>query len=228
MCKLYALIFDFLKHGRYNRFMQRSYDDLVKKYRISKEKKSTMIIPVIIQMIEDPADQDWMADLFTKYYKLMISTAAFYLDDHQDVEEIVNDSLLSLYEKIDRIRSLEPKALTSYIVITVRNTSFSYLRRRKQINKHFKYLSDSSKENISATDDVERLVEARDQLEIVHGIINTLSENEQAAIRLRFEMGLDCKEIAEILEVSPDAVRQTILRARNHIQKALHRGEVRA
>ena len=30
-----------------------------------------MIVPIFIQMIEDPVDQDWMADLFTKYYKLM-------------------------------------------------------------------------------------------------------------------------------------------------------------
>ena len=73
-----------------------------------------MFVPVLIQMIEDPGDQEWMADLYTKYYKLMISTASFYLDNHQDVEEVVNDSLLALYVKLDRIRSLEPKALTTY------------------------------------------------------------------------------------------------------------------
>ena len=34
-----------------------------------------MFVPVLIQMIEDPGDQEWMADLYTKYYKLMISTS---------------------------------------------------------------------------------------------------------------------------------------------------------
>lgn len=187
-----------------------------------------MFVPVLIQMIEDPGDQEWMADLYTKYYKLMISTASFYLENHQDVEEVVNDSLLALYVKLDRIRSLEPKALTTYIITTVRNTAFTRLRRQKMINKHFLYLSDQGKENISAADNVERLVEVRDQLEIVRGIINALPENEQAAIRLRFEEGLEYKEIAEILDVTPDAVRQSIVRARKHIQKALCREEVRA
>lgn len=187
-----------------------------------------MIMPVFIQMIEDPGDQAWMTDLYTQYYKLMISTASFYLDDHQDVEEIVNDSLLALYRRIDRIRSLEPKALTTYIITTVRNTAFSYLRKQKLINRHFLYLSDYNKECVPAADNVERIAEARDQLDIVHRILNTLPENEHGAIRLKFEEGLDDKEIAEILGITPELVRQIILRARKHIQKALLREEVRA
>ena len=227
ICKIYTYIFDMVFRGLYNYFLQKPVNDLKRNVQIM-GKEREMIVPVFIQMIEDPGDQDWMTDLYTKYYKLMISTASFYLDDRQDVEEIVNDSLLALYEKIDRIRSLEPRALTTYIITTVRNTAFTHLRRQKMINKHFLYLSDHGKENISSADDVERLIEARDQLEIVRRIINALPENEQAVIRLRFEMGLDCKEIAEILDVSPDAVRQSIVRARNRIQKALHREEVRA
>lgn len=187
-----------------------------------------MIMPIFIQMIDDPVDQEWMTGLFMKYHKVMMATAGYYMKDFQDVEEVVNDSLLSLYEKIDRIRSLEPKALTSYIITTVRNAAFSYLRKKKLMNSHFLYLSDYGIEAISATDDVERAAEARDQLDIVHGIINTLSKNEQGAIRLKCEEGLDDKEIAEILGVSPENVRQLITRGRKRILEALHREEVRA
>jgi len=187
-----------------------------------------MIMPVFIQMIEDPVDQEWMAELYTKYQKLMMVTAEYYLDNFMDVEEVVNDSVLALYEKIDRIRALEPKALTSYIITTVRNAAFGRLRKQKLINRHFLYLSDYSMETVAATDDVENIAESRDQLDKVRSIINTLSEKEQSVIRLKIEMGMNDKEIAEELDISQDVVRQTISRARKHIQKALLREEVRA
>ncbi len=187
-----------------------------------------MIMPVFIQMIEDPADQEWMAGLYTQYQKLMYATADYYLDDYYDIEEVINDGLLALYERIDLIRSLEAKALTSYIITTIRNTAFNCLRKKKLINRHFMYLSDYNAETVSATDDVERIAEARDQLDIVHRIINTLSEKEQAVIRLKFEIGLEDKEIAEILDISPENIRQIISRARKRIRDALHREEVRA
>ncbi len=187
-----------------------------------------MIMPVFIQMIEDPVDQEWMTELYTQYHKLMLVTADYYLDNFMDVEEVVNDSFLALYEKIDRIRMLEPKTLTSYIITTVRNTAFGRMRKQKLINRHFLYLSDYSMETIAATEDVERTAESRDRLDEVRRIINTLSEKEQSVIRLKIEMELSDKEIAEELDVSPEVVRQTISRARKHIQKALLREEVRA
>ena len=187
-----------------------------------------MIMPVFIQMIEDPVDQEWMIELYTQYHKLIFATADYYLDNYMDVEEVINDSMLALYEKIDRIRLLEPKALTSYIITTVRNTAFSRMRKQKLINRHFLYLSDYSMETIASTEDVEKVVESRDQLDEVHRIINALSEKEQSVIRLKYEMGLNDKEIAEELGISQDAVRQHVTRARKHIQKALLREEVRA
>ena len=95
--------------------------------------------------------------------------------------------MLALYEKIDRIRALEPKALTSYIITTVRNAAFGRLRKQKLINRHFLYLSDYSMETVAATDDVENIAESRDQLDKVRSIINTLSEKEQSVIRLSSE-----------------------------------------
>lgn len=187
-----------------------------------------MVIPVFIQMIEDPEDQEWMIDIYTQYYKLMLVTAEYYLDNYMDVEEIVNDSVLALYEKIDRIRRLEPKALTSYIITTVRNAAFGRLRKLKLLNHHFLYLSDYSMETIATTEDVGKIVESKDQLDEVHKIINTLSEKEQSVIRLRFEMGLNDQEIAEELGISQEAVRQNVSRARKHIHEALLREEVRA
>ncbi len=187
-----------------------------------------MIIPVFIQMLEDPVEHEWMETLYIQHRKLMMSASHYYLSNSQYVEDVVNDSIIRLYEKIDLLRTLDSNALKAYIVTVVRNTAFNYLRKQKSISQHFLYLSDYSAETICADDNVEQTVESRDQLALVRILINGLPEKEQCAIRLKIEGGLEYEEIAEIMNTSPSNVRQLISRARKHIQEALCREEVRA
>ncbi len=200
----------------------------MKSHEKTSREYDAMIIPVFIQMLEDPVEHAWMETLYIQHRKLMMSAATYYLSNSHNVEDVVNDSIIKLYEKIDLLRTLDSNALKAYIVTAVRNTAFNYLRKQKSISQHFLYLSDYSEETICADDDVERTVESRDQLTMVRRLINCLPEKEQCAMRLKIEGGLDNEEIAGIMNTSPSNVRQLISRARKHIQEALCREEVRA
>ena len=187
-----------------------------------------MIMPVFIQTLEDPDEHQWMETLYIQHEKLMLSAAAYCLPDSQDVEDVVNDSIIRLYEKTELLRTLDENALSAYIVTAVRNTAFNYLRKQQSVSRRFLYLSDYAEGTLCSDENVEKTVETKDQLELVRGVINRLPEKEQGALRLKIEGGLDNDEIACIMGTTEGNVRQLISRARKHIQEAICQEEVRA
>lgn len=88
-----------------------------------------MMLPLVIAVMPEGADRDYMEWLFVEHHRLMMVTAFGIVPQSADADEIVSDSLIALYKKIDKLRGMEKNALRLYIVSTVRNTSLNYLKK---------------------------------------------------------------------------------------------------
>ena len=74
------------------------------------------------------SDRTFIQEIYQEFCRLMFFTAQKYLSDPLQQEEVVQESLSKLIEKVDTLRTLQPAVLASYIVATVRNTAISLLR----------------------------------------------------------------------------------------------------
>ena len=74
------------------------------------------------------SDRTFIQGIYQEFCRLMFFTAQKYLSDPLQQEEVVQESLSKLIEKVDTLRTLQPAVLASYIVATVRNTAISLLR----------------------------------------------------------------------------------------------------
>lgn len=81
------------------------------------------MISFICAIPQEPDDKAFMLSLYDSYYKLMYSIAYKYVSDILTVDDIVQDSIVSLYGKIDILKPMPDKVLAGYIVSTVRNTA---------------------------------------------------------------------------------------------------------
>ena len=81
--------------------------------------------------------------LFVEHHRLMMVTAFGIVPQSADADEIVSDSLIALYKKIDKLRGMEKNALRLYIVSTVRNTSLNYLKKHQRMNSQFLHMPDA-------------------------------------------------------------------------------------
>lgn len=66
----------------------------------------------------------------------MYSIAYKYVSDILTVDDIVQDSIVSLYGKIDILKPMPDKVLAGYIVSTVRNTAINRLRVKEYEKDH--------------------------------------------------------------------------------------------
>ena len=94
------------------------------------------MISFICAIPQEPDDKAFMLSLYDSYYKLMYSIAYKYVSDILTVDDIVQDSIVSLYGKIDILKPMPDKVLAGYIVSTVRNTAINRLRVKEYEKDH--------------------------------------------------------------------------------------------
>ena len=85
-------------------------------------------------IIPKSADDSTYVQMFYKaYHKLLYREARKYLNSTEDIDDIVQDSVVKLIENLDTIRSLSPNRQVSYAVTVTRNLAINLLIRQKRI-----------------------------------------------------------------------------------------------
>ena len=81
-------------------------------------------------------EEEFMCRLYLENERLMYATAKRYIDDLYTCQVVVQDSLLKLIPKANRLRELDAQVVAGYLVSTVRNTAFDLLRKEGREQKH--------------------------------------------------------------------------------------------
>ena len=74
------------------------------------------------------SDREFLLWLYQEFSRLMFYTAQKYLADPHSQEEVVQESLKKLIEKVAVLRRLKRPALAGYVRATVRNTAIDLLK----------------------------------------------------------------------------------------------------
>lgn len=174
-----------------------------------------------------PDDQEFLIKLYQDYHLLMFSTAGKYTSNAHDKEEIVQSALVKLVENVDRLRTLECCALTTFVVILTRNVAINYLRHLNVIQKHAYPLSEQ--DSAALADDfssLDELVILRDRVSALERIWPQLSEQEQLLLSGKYILGLSDAELAQLVGCKSSSVRMKLTRARrNALYKMRENGD---
>ena len=180
-----------------------------------------MFFPLVLLLIEDEDDRLFLEGIYLEYHRLMYAQAYRITHSEDAAQDAVSDSFLALMKKIPLLRSLECNKLRSYIVITVRHTAISMLKRgkREQLadDVTFRDLTDGYR-----VDD--RLLE-RAGVEGVKDAIRMLSPQQRDIMLMRYFREMDDEEIAQELGLKPVSVRVQLSRARKQLAEILQRKE---
>ena len=172
------------------------------------------MISYIFSTIETQDDRDFMQRLYTEFYRLMFITAGKYQQSSADQEDIVQDSLEKLIEKVDVLRRLDHAVLASYIVTTVRNTAINFLKRQDMINGHMQNLDDKHYDLEAKSPTLEEIMmqlEDKQKLSVIWG---ELSPEAQFLLFGKYIYGYTDKEMALQLKCKTASIRMKLTRAR--------------
>jgi len=157
-------------------------------------------------------DQKAQFQIYKLYYKAMYNTSLRIVNDTMEAEDIMQESFLSAFEKIDTYSGTV--SFGAWLKKIVVNRSLDSLNKRKavfeDINSHFGIRDDSGEER-EGNEEIDVKVEE------VKEAIERLPDGYRVILSLYLLEGYDHDEIAEILSINSSTSRSQLSRAKQKL-----------
>lgn len=160
--------------------------------------------------------QDAMADLYERYWFVVLRTIHQHLSSHEDAEDILLDVFLAALES-DVFFSLVEQQQVVWLRRTAYNKAMDYHRHR--VRQPLLALQEDD-ETLFADEDrsPEKTFLKHEEHMRLQSQVALLPELQQEILRLRFADGLRCKEIAARVRKNESTVRSLLSRTLNSLR----------
>ncbi|WP_204345920.1 RNA polymerase sigma factor [Psychroserpens algicola] len=162
-------------------------------------------------------NQHAQMEVYNRYYKAMYNTAHRIVKDNFEAEDIMQDSFLTAFTKLDSLKEI--KTFGSWLKRIVINNSIHHY---KKSNKYQEIALDDVmykvEDSSGITDDYEfKNLKAKQVLETMR----LLRDNYRMSLTLHLIEGYDYDEICEIMSISSANCRTMISRAKESLRQKL-------
>ena len=178
-------------------------------------RKNLIFEQLLIEKLKS-GDPDSFSDIFSAYYKDMVSFAYSFTHELPVAEDIVQDTFVKLWEDHEKLNVTV--SLKSILLKTIQNKCIDWLRHKKIVNNHSTFIIDNSPLYEYDTDNYVLRSELEGKIE--KAIANLPDKFKEAFEMSRFE-GLKYEEIAVKLNVSLRTVEVRISKALDLLRKSL-------
>ena len=151
--------------------------------------------------------------LFINYYSVLVSFAMKYLESQDVAEDIVQDTMIRVWNKRDEWTQFD--SIEAYCLTVARNLAID--RSQKLESQNVELTPETQEMPDTLTPD--RAYEQDEQLRLVHHLINELPEKQRTIVQLRDIEGKSYKEIADVLQLTEEQVKVNLFRARQKVKQ---------
>jgi len=163
-------------------------------------------------------DKQKIIQIYEAYNVLMLTIAREMLRDSALAEDAVSESFIRIIEKIDKVDVVLSYKTRSFVTTITKNICYDILRKLKHVDfGGSEYELATGQDDAPITNEMLR----NETIDIIKEAIKSLPEILKDTGELSIVHELSNKEIADILNISNDAVRMRLMRARQFIKDRL-------
>ena len=160
--------------------------------------------------------QEALGELYARYRNPLMNFCKKYMRNEADAEDLIQDVFLQLWEKRHSLDTVS--SFAGYVQTMTQNKVF-YTFRQSDIHSRFvRNMLTNGKDSMNKT---EETIIDKDYAEFLDKIIESLSPMQKKVFRLSRIEGLTYKEIAELLQISADTVKEYVSLALKKIKKQI-------
>lgn len=165
---------------------------------------------ILSTLIDDISDKAFFESLYHSYENQMFFVANRILNNTQLSEDAVQNAFIKIATNIKTLRELNETQVKQYLLITAKNAALDLAKN----NLNFETIS---LETNDFTDklDFEDKINSIDDKNLVVTVLKQIPKKYTDVMYLHFVVGLNKKEVAEVLNININTVRQQIKRGKN-------------
>ena len=179
-------------------------------------------VPLVILRMEDENDRQFVTDLYLKYKLNMFYTARRIVKDPHIAEDMVQESCIAIINNLEKIKAVEVCRRRSYIVSMVKNISINYVVKRDRQSK-YSFTADDEilTQQLDPDSDIEERLIRNCDISTIKSALLTLSEKDQAILRMKYFDDLWDEDIASYLNIKTNSVRYYLTLARRKLYASM-------
>lgn len=163
-------------------------------------------------------NQSAQLEVYNRYFKAMYNTALRIVKDRFEAEDIMQDSFLLAFTKLDTLKDV--KIFGSWLKrIVINNSIYHYKKNSKYDNVPLDNVLYKVEDNNDGIDSDHKFTNLKAKQ--ILQTMKTLKDNYQICLTLHLIEGYDYEEICEIMNLSPANCRTMISRAKDSLRQKL-------
>ncbi|HYE68937.1 MAG TPA: sigma-70 family RNA polymerase sigma factor [Anaerovoracaceae bacterium] len=155
--------------------------------------------------------------IYFAYSKYLYSIGINILKDEQYAADALQHCFIKIFENIEKIGEVNSTQTKSFISIIMRNESINLLRKRKTLFRVTESMDETLYILIDENANTEEMLLKAELRNEVRSYLSKLNREESNLIILKYGKEYTNEEIAEVLGVSQDVVRQRLSRVRRKL-----------
>lgn len=160
-------------------------------------------------------------EIYEQTYNWAEYTAKRYLTDEQDVQDVLQDSYVKAFTKLDTLQDLSKKQ--SWINMIVANTAMDYLKKKRPSVFSDLTSEDEDNEPLEFEDEstefqVEPNIDRKETARIVNEVLEQLDQKYRLVLFQKYGQELKISEIAELNGCSENTVKTRLSRAEKQLK----------
>jgi RNA polymerase sigma-70 factor (ECF subfamily) len=167
-----------------------------------------------LSLVDSPEDKHKVEQLYNKYEKVMFYTAMKILNDKFRAEDAVHQTFINIIKNIGTIRDVLCPQTSSYCVISCKRVAIDILRR-EHTDRYVEV--DDLLSEIPDKTDIEEEIICKMDLETIIDKVLKLPDIYRDVFYLHYSNGCSLKQIAKTLNISTEAAKKRLQRAKQQI-----------
>ena len=167
-------------------------------------------------------DERGFSFLYEKTYKSKFYLALQYTKDEESAKDVLQDAYIRAFSKLDTLK--DPELFSSWFGKIVANTAINASKKRNPMlfsdvavneeGEHFEYQIEDENQEVQP----ELAYTRQETKELVHEMLDSLSEEQKMCVLLFHIEGVPIREIAEMMNCSENTVKSRLNYGRKNLK----------
>ena len=176
------------------------------------------MLNLLLMAMPNLEDENKFSEIYNTYCKYVFGVVSKFFSNNMDKEDAAYTSLFKIALNISKINDINSAETKSFIAITTKNTCITMINKSNKIKEFPIDDLDKFQDRVNPVEEIEN---EESFLDYYCNCLRKLTKNQYEILYLRYVNELNLKEIATVLDIKENAVKQRLYNSKHKLHNLI-------